>query len=243
MKISDGLYLAGSGASGVCTSDEFDCNCYLVDCGGSFALIDTGAGIRPGLMVENMRADGILPGNIRDIFLTHCHADHSGGAAFFKREFNCSVTAPKEEGAMLESGDEGSLGLKIARDAGYYPKNYVLNPCSVDRTVKPGDSIAAGELIFDVYEAAGHSPGGVCYVCSLKAGRTIFCGDLISFGGHISLQNIPGADVHAYARSVSLLDGLDARLFMPGHGIFTVNGGQRHIDAAIDGFRKLYVPV
>jgi glyoxylase-like metal-dependent hydrolase (beta-lactamase superfamily II) len=43
-------------------------------------LVDTGAGFAPtnGHLVDNLQAEGIAPGDIDTVFLTHAHADHIG---------------------------------------------------------------------------------------------------------------------------------------------------------------------
>ena len=78
MRVTNHIYLVGSGPYGL--SHEFDSNIYLVDCEGALVLIDTGAGIDVKRILNNIKTDGFNFEDITYIFLTHAHADHSGGA-------------------------------------------------------------------------------------------------------------------------------------------------------------------
>ncbi|HXP59652.1 MAG TPA: MBL fold metallo-hydrolase [Dongiaceae bacterium] len=56
--------------------------CLYLDTGEHRVLVDTGAGkLAPttGRLVENLRSQGIDPGTIDTVILTHAHADHIGG--------------------------------------------------------------------------------------------------------------------------------------------------------------------
>src|SRR5262249_22193728 len=81
VKLSDRIYLVGSGGLGFDLSDPFDCHVYLLDGGGELALVDVGAGMGAEAIVENVRREGLDPRRIRHLILTHAHGDHAGGAA------------------------------------------------------------------------------------------------------------------------------------------------------------------
>ena len=81
MQITDRIYLVGSGRMGFDLTDALDCHVWLLDGGDAYALVDAGAGRDVDQILDRVREDGLDPGRIGTVLLTHAHADHSGGAA------------------------------------------------------------------------------------------------------------------------------------------------------------------
>lgn len=242
MKISNSIYLVASGDLGIGLTNKADCNVYLVDCGSTKVLVDSGVGIDSSRILGEIENDKISCKDISHILLTHHHADHAGGAAFFRKKLRCEVTAPAEEADSIEESDESVLGLDVAKRAGYYPPDYAFPACKVDHRVRTKESFTIGNITFSVYEGSGHSLGGVCYYARIDGHFSLFAGDLVSQGGFISLQNIPGTDIHNYSRSVLALEGLPVDSLFPGHGCFSLTNGHAHLDTAIKAFRSLGIP-
>lgn len=242
MKLFDGLYLVGSGAIGIGLTQELDSFVYLIDGGKEKALLDAGAGVKPDLIEEQILAQGVRAQDIGYLILTHGHADHSGGASYFKSRYNIKVIAPAGEAEFIRRADSKALGLEVAKEAGFYPADYNLEPCPVDVEVSAGNIIKIGCIELLVYDTPGHSPGGASYYGKISGRNVLFVGDLLFFGGRISLQNIPGVDLQRYRQSVLQLVGLKVDAFLPGHLSFTVSGGQQHIDAAANAFKNLGIP-
>jgi len=242
MQIWANLFLVGSGRSGVGLTHPLDCNVFLVDGGRKLALIDAGVGLDTHLIEQQIAGHGRRLGSDSLLLLTHGHADHSGGTRFLRERYSLQVAGSPEEAIALRAADEEALGLNVARAAGYYPADYRLRSTPVDRELSDGEEIDLGDVSIRVTRTPGHSSGGLSFLCEIDGRRTLFVGDLLAFGGYISLQNIPGVDVLQYGRSVLKLEGLEIEMFMPGHGLFTVSGGQYHIDKAAASFRKLGVP-
>lgn len=243
MKIGEHIYLVGSGADGMFLTDELDCNCYLLETDGELILFDSGVGIHPEKIVQEILKDGFQMEQLKYLCLTHCHADHAGGAYYFQEQYHVKVLAPEREADYLESVNEHFLGLDVAKKAGYYETDYMLNTCKADRKIAEYDYVTLGNLHVRTFPARGHSVGGVCYYGGIEGKRFLISGDLITAEGKISLQFIPGADVLDYAESVRCLDGFVIDYFLPGHGRFLVQQGERAVNKAIQSFTKLMVPV
>lgn len=242
MQITEHMYLVASGDMGLALTHPQDCNVYAIKVQDGFLLVDSGVGVEPEKIETVLEKDGLSPEKMRAILLTHGHADHSGGAAYFQKQYGAQIIGPKAEKEFVEQALEGPLGLDIARQAGFYPADYRLAPCVFSDCVSPGDTRTIFGILFEVYEAAGHSIGGVCYRAKIDGKQTLFVGDLISADGKISLQNIPGAEIAAYSRSVLALENVEIEALMTGHGHFMLNRGVVPIKKVCSKFRNLAVP-
>ena len=235
MKLCEGIYLVGSGDLGVGLTHPLDCNVYVLTSGGHGIMIDAGVGIAPELILAEMEKDGINIKSISHLLITHGHADHAGGAEWFRKKLGLCVVAPKGESDMIATADEIPLGLDIGRKSGYYPADYKLTPCKVDKTASPGETLALGSFTVRVFDASGHSPAGVCYYLE-KDGGLLLCGDLLAYNGYISLQCIPGADVMRYKQSIQALAEIPVQYFLPGHLLFSLSNGSRHAQKSSEAF-------
>ena len=52
MRLTSRIYLVGSGLYGFGLTNDYDCHVYLVDCGSSAVLVDSGAGLEVDRIVE-----------------------------------------------------------------------------------------------------------------------------------------------------------------------------------------------
>ncbi len=240
MKLTENVYLVGSGHYGL--SHEFDCSIYVVDCGDQLVLIDSGAGCDVGSIIENIENDGLDPQLISTILLTHSHADHAGGASELKNKFNCLVYISDIESGFLGSGDKKALKLDVAIRSGLYAPDYEFNPCSPDRSLKDGDKIEINNFFFESLVVPGHSEGSICFKAALPEGMTLFTGDVVFAQGVIGLLNCDGSDLSVYRENIHKLAGLDIDLLFPGHHVFVLSEGQKHIDQAIEALGKIGIP-
>ena len=101
MKIMENLWQVGGAEF---TSVE-DAAIYLIRFGAKAALIDAGGGSGHDNLVTNI-SEVLPPGTeIEYLFLTHCHYDHTGGAAAVKDQYGCRIVAHELDAAYLEDGD------------------------------------------------------------------------------------------------------------------------------------------
>ena len=246
MKLNDRAYMVGGGNFGANLSHDIDCNVYVVDGGqGELAMVDAGMGMGSGTdeILANVRNDGLDPSDIKHIFLTHAHADHAGGVAQFHRELpDAKIYAQPESAKFVREGDEEAIGLKIAKAGGFYPADYVFQACPVDVALRDGQTVQVGGCAFQMIDTPGHCVGHACYAMRADGLTYLFTGDAIFFNGKIIIQNIPDCLVHEQGNSIIKMAKLGVDVFLPGHQMFSMRNGQRHLDMAADIFRGLAVP-
>jgi len=243
-RLSDEVFIVGSGRNGLGISDDYDCHIYLINGGESLGLIDAGGGHRDSVaqILSNVRAAGFDPAHISTLFLTHAHADHSGGARALQQELGLTVCVSAVEADFLRHGDEDAIGLTVARSAGFSPPDYQFQGVQPDRELNHGDTIPVGSFQLKTIWTAGHSSGSLCFLLQGKQLRYLFSGDTLFLGGMISLVNCPGSSLDDYRRSMPRLEGLSINALLPGHGGFCLRKGQSHIGMAIQAFQGLSVP-
>src|SRR6185437_13551692 len=100
-------------------------------------------------ILELMRVDGLDPAAVSKIVVTHYHADHAGGCASLARATGAEVWAPAEAAATIRAADADQIGLTWAQSFGFYPADYVLEPCEVAHEFRDGERIPAGALLLE----------------------------------------------------------------------------------------------
>jgi hydroxyacylglutathione hydrolase len=222
MKLTDSVHLVGGSAYGL--SAAGDCNVYLVDCGGEYAMVDAGGGMGVKRIVENIKQYGMDPKKIKIVFLTHCHFDHIGGAHELKQLTNCKLVAHRLESTSIVNLDENVL-MDMAHDRGLDFKAPKL-----DGMLEDNDHIHVGDSSFDILHTPGHTPGCISIKMTEKDGkRSIFPGDIASTTGRLGFINSPGFDLHEWKSSIKRLISEAPDRIYPGHGTFMLSGGKEDL--------------
>lgn len=240
MRITENIYLVGSLQLGI--SGSWDSHIYLIKGTDGLVLIDAGGGTDGEKIFENIKNEGFNPEDIKALLLTHNHFDHSGGAAEIREKTGCQVYLSEKTKHLLEKATEEEVGLDLAKEQGMYPEWFRYRNCLVDKAVNDGDMFEAAGLKFEAIAVAGHSPDSICYLLELDGKRNLFAGDVLFYGGIIGLINAPGSNMDGYRRDMQKLAELNIDGLFPGHFLFTVNCGQRHINAAIEQCQKGSIP-
>jgi hydroxyacylglutathione hydrolase len=237
------VHLVGSGAGGFSLTHECDAHVYLVDGDGEAALVDCGIGRASDQLVANIEDSGTVLDRIGYIVLTHAHPDHAGGAAALRERLpRARVVASPHTARCVRTGDADAMSIEMGIRAGFYPAGYGFSPCPVDIEVVDGDSLRVGRARLDVIETPGHSDGHICVRMEDDAGVCLFSGDLVFFGGEISLVNNWDCRIQDYARSLARFERAGVARLFPGHHFVSLRDGQRHIDAANRRFATGFVP-
>jgi glyoxylase-like metal-dependent hydrolase (beta-lactamase superfamily II) len=224
------------------------CNAWALAAGDGIVLVDTGmhepgslGHLERALAQVNLRLE-----HVRLLLCTHAHVDHYGQAATIVERSGCELWMHPNHQHMLAAAQDPDAALdrmiEIARQSGV-PAEPLSRYAGVQRgrdswiagIVEPDRDLVNGVVIstdlgpWQVYETPGHAPS---HVCLYQEGRRM----LIS-GDHLLGRVSPFYEygfspdpVGEFLHSLDLVQELDARLCLAGHGR-TFTDVQAHIDA------------
>lgn len=182
--------------------------------------------IDPGGDVPKIQAAIAQAGvKVEQIWLTHGHIDHVGGAAELRDALGVPITGPHIADKYLldkvvESGE--NFGMTGVRN--FAP----------DRWLSEGDQVSIGSLSFDILHCPGHSPGSVVYFS--KELRFAHVGDVL-FSGSVGRTDLPGGSHQTLIDSITqkLLPLGDDVSFICGHGPGSTIGQERLTNPFLTG--------
>ncbi len=91
------------------TIDVGGVNCYLLEAGDGYVLIDTGFSAKrkylDGELRKALNRSGEVPKQLRLVVLTHGDSDHAGNAKFLREHYDAKVAMHLADSRMVETGD------------------------------------------------------------------------------------------------------------------------------------------
>jgi glyoxylase-like metal-dependent hydrolase (beta-lactamase superfamily II) len=239
MKIAERLYLVGSEQFGI--SHPLDCNCYLLDSGQTRTLLDTGLGLGVEDILQNIRNLGFAPESIHHIVITHSHIGHWGGANELRERTGAVVWAPAgAEKAMQDVNSDRAVRLNF--EFGRYPAGFVAHPCRPDKLFSDTEKIALDGISLRAIRTGGHTPDSTCLLFENTEWRGLFTGDVLFYGGRLGLTNLEGCSLDEYRRNIHKIANLRTDALFPGHGVFVLRRGEKHIQRAVHKLADLLMP-
>jgi glyoxylase-like metal-dependent hydrolase (beta-lactamase superfamily II) len=125
---------------------------------------------------------------------------------------------------------------------GRYPKGFAPRPCKPDCLLKDGERIQVGEIEVNAILTRGHTEDSTCLQYASQGRRGLFTGDVVFYGGVVGYTNADGCDLRLYRTDIKKLAGLQIDYLLPGHGVFVLKNGQKHIDRAIRKLSDFVMP-
>jgi hydroxyacylglutathione hydrolase len=193
-------------------------NCYLIETGTGYVLIDTGGSNRRAELEKELESAGCKPGNLALIVLTHGDFDHAGNAAYLRDEFGTTIAMHADDSGMVERGDmfwnreKGYPLLRMMSSVLFgFGKSKRFTP---DLCIEEGCDLSEYGFDAQVLHIPGHSKGSIGI---LTAGGDLFCGDLFENTEKPALNSIMD-DLAAANASVEKLRSLGIGTVYPGHG-------------------------
>lgn len=184
--------------------------CLLIEDGNRLILVDTGIGNKQSekffshyylhgneSLDSSLQALGFHRNDITDVFLTHLHFDHCGGAI----EYNSSKNAfrPAFENAKFWSNDrhwEWATKPNAREKASFLSENIlpIHESGQLNFIQRPADKTDSSELGFGITFVDGHTDSMMIPRIQYKDRTICFMADLLPSTGHIPLPYVMGYD-------------------------------------------------
>lgn len=200
----------------------FQQNCLLLWCENSRRAVVFDPGGDVPAIADAIKKIGVT---VEQIWLTHGHIDHVGGAAELRDKLNVPIVGPHIDDKFLldhvvESG--ASFGMTGVRN---------FTP---DRWLNEGDKVALGEMTFEILHCPGHSPGSVVFFNRDMGFAHV--GDVL-FNGSVGRTDLPGGSHATLIQSITdkLLPLGDDVQFICGHGPGSTFGHERQTNPFLTG--------
>ena len=191
---------------------DISARCLLIEDGKRLILIDTGMGDKQSdkffsyyslwgedTLGGSLKKAGFSVEDITDVFFTHLHFDHCGGA--IKRTSSGESFEEVFKNAVFwtnESHWNWALEPNKREGASFLKEN--LLPIEQSGrlkfiSAKNGMISFASELGFDIFYADGHTEKQMIPIISYKGQKIAFAADLIPTAGHVPLPYVLGYDI------------------------------------------------
>ncbi len=185
--------------------------CMLIEDGDRLTLIDTGIGNKQSekffsfyflhgdfSLDSSLNALGFHRDDITDVFLTHLHFDHCGGA--IERRGSGGGFVPAFKNARFWSNERHWKWATEPNDrekASFLSENILpIRESGQLEMIKVGeeDGIYTTGLGFDILLVSGHTDAQMCPVLDYQGKKLVFMADLLPSTGHIPLPYLMGYD-------------------------------------------------
>jgi glyoxylase-like metal-dependent hydrolase (beta-lactamase superfamily II) len=213
------------------------CNCYLVCHENRFVLIDAAGKNDWKRLVRRLAWLGVEKDSSVSLSLTHCHFDHAGNAARFRKRYGAPILVHRSEGPLLLNGENPEIrgtmvytraltrllsNAKLAAFLRYDPVDFDI---PVDGTFNLEPYGIPGTLL----HTPGHTPGSISAIIDHE----------IAIVGDTMFGIFPGSVLPPFADDVPLLVKSWKKLLDTGcHTFLPAHGWERSADLLKGKYRE-----
>jgi glyoxylase-like metal-dependent hydrolase (beta-lactamase superfamily II) len=185
--------------------------CLLIEDGNRLTLIDTGMGNKQGdkffgyyslwgdhTIDKSLARHGFSRDDVTDVFLTHLHFDHVGGAIQWNRDRTGYEPAFKNAHFWTNDSHWEWATKPNAREKASFLSENIL-PMQESGQLKfierpDGDFLEKSELGFGIFFADGHTEKQMLPQIEYNGKTIIYAADMLPTTGHIPLPYVMGYD-------------------------------------------------
>lgn len=150
---------------------------FLLVSGGELALIDTGMVGKAPNVITQMEEKGFAVSDVRTIVLTHCHCDHTGGAAELAKLSGAKILAHQDEIPYIKQERTQPAASPLMRVLFWlFDRVYQTHISNIDIALQDGDIVDALDGL-EVIHVPGHTPGSIALYQAKR--QMLFSGDAI----------------------------------------------------------------
>lgn len=195
------------------------CNCSIIGDEKTHEAIV----VDPGDNIDDLLTIILKHGlKVKDIFITHGHIDHVGGAMKLKAATGAPITMSEKDFAQIKLLDLQATWVGMSSPG----------KVSIDVNAKNQDRVKVGDLSATILLTPGHTEGSSCLYFADE--KKLIAGDTL-FAGSIGRTDLPGG---SYEKIIASLHGQlmalpDEVIVVPGHGRLTSIGEERETNPFI----------
>jgi glyoxylase-like metal-dependent hydrolase (beta-lactamase superfamily II) len=186
--------------------------CLLVEDGDKLTLIDTGMGHKQSdqffgyyspwgsyNLKDSVKKAGFSMDEVTDVFLSHLHFDHVGGAVQWNKDRSAYEMAFKNAHFWTNKRHWDWATKPNAREKASFLKENLLpiEAAGQLRFLRDNTQVVerASDFNFEVFYADGHTEKQMLPMIQYQGKTLVFMGDLLPTTGHIPLPYVMGYDI------------------------------------------------
>jgi len=182
--------------------------CLLIEIDNRVILIDTGMGDKqddkfksffhphgPETLLGSLSAHGYKTEDITDVFLTHLHFDHVGGAVMLDSNGKLKPTFPNAKYWTNKKHYDWAYAANPREAASFLKENFVpLLDAGVLKFLPAADRSSWFDGI-DIMICYGHTEAMMLPIIQFGDKTVVYCADLLPSAGHIGLPYVMSYDI------------------------------------------------